>query len=96
MAAIAAMQGLSVANSAYQSTIVQDALASGSIPHKMIYAVVMGGGGYLITSLITSGGISGLILGTESTLIDQSPIGWVGRAITGKSIGNTITGTGQS
>ena len=92
MAALAATQGLTVANSAYQSTIVQDALATGSIPHN---AVVMGGGGYLIASLVTSGGISGLIMGTEATLIDISPIGWIGRAITGKSIGNTITGTGQ-
>ena len=96
MAALAATQGLSVANSAYQSTIVQDALATGSIPHKMIFAVVMGGGGYLIASLVTSGGISGRIMGTEATLIDTSPIGWIGRAITGKSIGGTITGTGQS
>ena len=46
MAVVAATQGFAVANGAYQSTIVQDALATGSIPHKMIYAVVMGGGGY--------------------------------------------------
>ena len=96
MAAIAATQGFAAANSAYQSGIVQDALATGSIPHKMIYAVVMGGGGYLITSLIMSGGISGLVVGTEAALIDTSPIGWIGRAITGKSLGKQLTGTDQS
>ena len=96
MAIVAASQGFAVANGAYQSTIVQDALATGSIPHKMIYAVVMGGGGYLLASLVTSGGITGLVMGGQAALIDSSPIGWIGRAITGKSVGNRLTGYGKS
>ena len=62
----------------------------------MIYAVVMDGGGYLIAPLVTSGGISRLVMGGEAALINTSPIGWIGRAITGKSIRKTLTGTDQS
>ena len=56
----------------------------------MIYAVVMDGGGYLIAPLVTSGGISRLVMGGEAALINTSPIGWIGRAITGKSIRKTL------
>ena len=98
MSVIAAQQGLATANQVYGSSIVQDALASGSIPHKIIYAVVFGGGLYLVTSFVTSGGITGLFQSGEAALINTSPIGMLGNLIAGATgnknfnLGNTVAG----
>ena len=93
MAAIAVTQGFSAANGVNQSSIVQDSLAQGAIPHRMLYAIVMGRGSYLITSLVMSGGISGLIRGTQGALVDSSPIGWiVNPFLKGKTAGDYISG----
>ena len=98
MSVIAAQQGLATANQVYGSSIVQDALASGSIPHKVIYAVVFGGGMYLVTAFVTSGGITGLFQSGEAALINTSPIGMLGNLIAGATgnhdfnLGNTVAG----
>ena len=62
---IAAQQGLAVATQAYDSKPVQDFLAQGSITHKLIYATLIGGTGYLMGSFALGEGLGGAIKTTQ-------------------------------
>ena len=71
---VAAQQGIAVANSAYSSQITQDFLASGSITHKVMYAVILGGTGYLIGSFAFGDGIGGVINSGQRAVTGSIPV----------------------
>ena len=71
---VAAQQGIAVANSAYSSQITQDFLASGSITHKVMYAVILGGTGYLIGSFAFGDGIGGIAKSGQRAVTGSIPI----------------------
>lgn len=70
---VAAQQGLAVANNIYGSQIAQDFLATGSITHKLLYATLLGGTGYLIGSFAFGEGIGGVIKTTQRTVTGSIP-----------------------
>jgi len=71
---VAAQQGIAVANSAYSSQITQDFLASGSITHKVMYSVILGGTGYLIGSFAFGEGAAGVIKSGQRAVTGSIPI----------------------
>ena len=71
---IAAQQGLAVATQAYDSKPVQDFLAQGSITHKLIYATLIGGTGYLMGSFAFGEGVGGVIKTTQRSVTGSIPI----------------------
>ena len=93
IAAQASQQGVGIANDVYGSKLGQDFFASGSITHKIMYAGLLGGTGYLIASFATSGGILGTVQNTQSALLNMSPIGWIANPfMNGGNIGDKLAG----